>query len=95
MSKKFKVDENDKFFQYACRIHYKSRKCKTCKKYIKSNKNMGKLLKKNVQLSDISPKTLKRHFKISERCDKCAETNAKKCTPKQSLAYSKWFYGEK
>jgi len=77
--------DNNKFIESACKIRYKSLKCKSCKKYLQLNKKL-----KNKQ----SSKTLKLHNKYSLICDKCSTTNPKKCTSKQLKLYSKWYYGK-
>jgi hypothetical protein len=75
----------------ACRIHYKSKKCKSCKKYIQSNNKIGKIYKKN---GKIHSTTLKVHNKLSNKCDKCSSIKTKKCNSKQIKNYSKWYYGK-
>lgn len=82
-----KVKEG-KFIKKYCKIHYKSLKCKVCKKYLKSNKNIGKMYKKN---GNINKKTLKLHNNLSKKCDKCSNNTTKECSSKQLESYSKWF----
>ncbi len=86
------LEKNDeKFIERACRLHYKSKKCKSCKKYKQSNNKIGKIYKKN---GKISSKTLKKHNKLSKRCDICASNNTKRCNSKQIKNYSNWYYGK-
>ena len=48
------LENNDKtFIDNACRIYYKSKKCKSCKKYKQSNNKIGKIYKKNVILNKL------------------------------------------
>ena len=86
------LENNDKtFIDNACRIYYKSKKCKSCKKYKQSNNKIGKIYKKNVKISST---TLKLHNKLSTKCDKCSSKKTKKCNSKQIKKYSKWYYGK-
>jgi hypothetical protein len=86
------LEKNDeKFIEEACKLHYKSKKCKSCKKYKQINNKIGKIYKKN---GKINSKTLKLYNKFSNKCDKCSSINAKKCNSKQIKNYSKWYYGK-
>ena len=64
------------FIDNACRIHYKSKKCKSCKKWKQHNNKIGKIYKNN---GKINSKTLKLVSKLSNKCDKCSSNNPKKC----------------
>ena len=81
---------NETFIENACRVYYKSKKCKLCKKYIQSNNKIGKIYK-NGKIP--SQQTLKLHNKLSNKCDKCSSKKTKKCNPTQIKNYSKWYYG--
>jgi hypothetical protein len=83
-------DEN-KLIEKACRIHYKSKKCNSCKKYKQINNKIGKIYKNN---GKVNSKTLKLYSKLSNKCDKCSRTKTKKCNSKQIKSYSKWYYGK-
>ena len=83
---KIKLEE-EKYIKKNCKIHYKSLKCKVCKKYLKSNKNLGKMFKKN---GYINKKTLKLHNHWSKKCDKCSNNTTKECSSKQIESYSRW-----
>lgn len=86
------LQENDNIFiENACKLHYKSLKCKSCKKYKQINKKIGKIYKKNGKVNN---KTLKLFNKVSKKCDNCSSNNTKKCTPTQIKKYSKWYYGK-
>ena len=80
-------DNDEKFVENACKIHYKSLKCKSCKKYKQINNKIGNIYKKN---GKIKPKTLKLYNKFSSECDKCSSLNTKKCSPTQIKKYSKY-----
>ena len=87
------LENNDKtFIDNACRIYYKSKKCKSCKKYKQSNNKIGKIYKNN---GKINSKTLKLSGKLSTKCDKCASNKPKKCNSRQIKNYSKWYYDKK
>ena len=84
------LENNDKqFIEKACKIFYKSKKCKSCKRYKKINDKMLQN-KKNSKIK-IKVKTLKL---LSKQCDKCSSNKTKKCNSKQMKDYSKWYYGK-
>ena len=84
-------DNNTNLIENACRIHYKSKKCKSCKKYKIINNKIGKIYKNN---GKVNSKTMKIYNKLSENCDKCSSNKAKKCNSKQLKNYTKWYYGK-
>ena len=84
-------DNNENIIKDACRIYYKSKKCKSCKKYKQINNKIGKIYKSN---GKINSKTKKMSNKLSKKCDKCSSNKTKKCNFKQIKFYSKWYYGK-
>jgi len=84
--------DNKNIIENACKIYYKSKKCKSCKKYKQVNNKIGKVYKNN---GKVNSKTLKLSNKLSIKCDKCSSNRTKKCNPKQIKNYSKWYYGNK
>ena len=86
------LDDNEKnIINDACKIYYKSKKCKSCKKYKQINNKIGKIYKNN---GKINSETLKLYNKLNNKCDKCSSNKTKKCNSKQIKNYSKWYYGK-
>ena len=77
-------DSDETVVRKACSMHYKSKKCKSCKTYKQLN---NKMTKKNGKVNS------KAFTKISNQCDKCVSNNLKKCNSRQLKKYSKWYYG--
>jgi len=84
-------NSDEKFIEEACKLHYKSKKCKSCTKYKQINNKIGKIYKKT---GKIKSKTLKLHNNFRNKCDKCLSNSTKKCNSNQIKNYSKWYYGK-
>ena len=88
------MDKNEK---KRCAVHFKSLKCKSCKKSREMNtKEIKKQLKAQLKKKTykLSKKTEEKIVKQMSKCDRCKNNKTKKCNLKNYIEYSGAEFGK-